>query len=568
MNPETKRAAIAAARRVVFAGLVILAVWLVLIALRAAIPASVIETLAESTGMSVETWNERVYESDWSTSFWTNEPVYERIGERLGTTARLVGLGGLISLAIAAVLLFIGEIIRRVTDRPEWLARLRQVLRLVVVSGGVSTPVFLAGTTFIFLTIINIGWELPEKFGAIATWSVIITSLLPVWLLVQAGHGERANQPDNISSLSLIRHLGIKLIIRLFRLIGVFLIVTVFIEQTMAQPGLGRLAFEALAQRDFPVSFAVIWVFAITVILVKLVADLIEIACNHFSKHASSTERKEDQAVRRLNIPRGWLIFCLVLVFISILVAIVGPFLAPYGFNEIILDDRLTPPSAQYLLGADNLGRDILSRMLYGIRLDVFAGLTCAGILVVLATGWATLVTYLRKANTWLGDTLEELAILPGEIIRAFPWAVLLMLLISMIVANYSHMTLVLICSLVLLPRAVEMLREAYRSPPEGKGWFFGILRAVPVMLIFTVAGTIFYISSLSYLGFGIPPPTPELGNMLSGTGRQYLVDAPWMLYWPYLCLLLLIFIWVMAGDVLLERFGFRSKALWAKALE
>ena len=87
-------------------------------------------------------------------------------------------------------------------------------------------------------------------------------------------------------------------------------------------------------------------------------------------------------------------------------------------------------------------------------------------------------------------------------------------------------------------------------------------------MLIFAVSGAILYISTASYLGFGVPPPTPELGGMLSGTGIQYMLEAPWILYWPSLWLSLLLLIWVMAGDALLERLGFRSKAVWAKALE
>jgi len=472
MSPETKRVVIAAGRRLVFSVLVLLGVWLVLIALRAAIPTSVIEALTARTGMSVDTLREMLFYGDWSTSLMTGEPVYEKIGGAFGITARIVGLGGLLSLAVAAVLLFLGIIISRATVRPGWLARVRQVLRLVVVSGGVGTPVFLVGMSFLFFVIIQLDWKLPEQFGALATWSVIIASLLPVWLLVQTGHGEITNwaTKPSASSKTLALHLGVRLVIRLLRLIGVFLIVTVFVEQTMCQSGLGRLAFSAIVQWDFPVSFAIMWVFAIIVVLVKLTADLIEIAYNHFTKQTASQEPVEEQTVPRFTVPRGWLTFSFVLVVISILVAVVGPLLAPYGYNEIILDDRLASASARHLLGADNLGRDVLSRLLYGVRTDVFAGLTCAGILAVLATGWATLAAYLRKANTWLGDTLEDLVMLPVEIIRAFPWIVMLMLLISMIMRDYSYLNLLLICSLVLLPRAVGMIQEAYRSPPEGKG--------------------------------------------------------------------------------------------------
>ena len=66
----------------------------------------------------------------------------------------------------------------------------------------------------------------------------------------------------------------------------------------------------------------------------------------------------------------------------------------------------------------------------------------------------------------------------------------------------------------VLLPRAVGMMRESYSSPPQGRGWLYRVLWSIPVMSILAIAGGILYASSLSFLGFGVPPPTPELGGM------------------------------------------------------
>ena len=94
------------------------------------------------------------------------------------------------------------------------------------------------------------------------------------------------------------------------------------------------------------------------------------------------------------------------------------------------------------------------------------------------------------------------------------------------------------------------------------------MVRSIPVMLVFGVAGTILYVSSISYLGFGVHPPNPELGGMLSGTGRTYMLEAPWMVKWPFIWLLVLSLVWVMAGQALLERLGFRSGAVWSKSVE
>jgi len=142
VNPESKRALIAIVRRIVFTSLILLGAWLTLTIIRGAIPSSVIEFLTEDTHMSVEAWSEIVYESDWSVSFWTNEPVSELISERLGLQVQMVVLAGLLSLVIAAVLLFIGMLISRVTKQPGWLAKGRSILRLLLVSRGVTNPVF------------------------------------------------------------------------------------------------------------------------------------------------------------------------------------------------------------------------------------------------------------------------------------------------------------------------------------------------------------------------------------------------------------------------------------------
>jgi peptide/nickel transport system permease protein len=587
VDTESRRALIAVGRRVVFAGLIILVAWLLLVGLRGTIPSGVIDMMMAQMGQEIPrdpgVW-------DWSSSLWKGEPVAELIIERVPATTGLLVFGGLLSLAIAAVLLFFGVLISRVTDRPGWLARVRQVLRLVLVSGGVSTPIFMLGTIFIVLPEIWWGWKLPIESVGHFWWQIFYVSLLPAWLLVQAGHGELSKWPAKLSPpyWTLVRHLGVKLVTRLLKLVGAIIAIIVLVEMIFASPGLGRLVFETVTQRDFPVMFGVAWFLVLVVVLVKLVAELIEIAYNHFSHTPVLSEPGEGQPTPRLGIPTGWLIFCLVLVFISIMVAAVGPNFAPYEYNEIIIAERLSAPSAEHILGTDNLGRDVFSRILFGIRTDLqapalmlipgmFIGwgiqvpnpwAILAGILVLLVfpIGWAILAAYLRKANNWLGDTLEDVVMLPRDIICAFPWLVLLLLFMSII--GVGLLQVALIGGFVLLPRTLGMMREAYSSPPEGRGWLYSVLWSIPVMFILAIAGGILYTSTLSYFGFGIPPPIPELGGMLSGTGRMYMLQAPWMSEWPRLVLVLLSFVWVMAGDALLERLGFRSKAVWSKTVE
>ena len=555
-------------RRIIFAGLVILIAWLALLALRGGIPDRLIDQMNEE-GQNEVIVSHDSWDWDWNTSIRTGDPVSTVAGERLGNTLGTIALTGLFSLVIAAILLFLGTLIAKATPRPGWLIKLRSILRLVLISGGASTPTALVGMVFA-LFLMTVGWIWKTTEGSIISvvWSVSFASLLPAWLLVQAGHGEISNLNNTLSVGMVIRHLAVKMIIRLFRLIGVIIVVTMTSSMVIPQ-GFGTLLRQSLATRDFPVIFSIVWIFVLIVVLVKLIADLIEIAY-HRSDMSVTANTSDEESPLKFALPKGWLIACMVLVGIILLVALLGPMLAPYGYNEMSLDDRLLGPSSTYLLGTDNLGRDILSRLLYATRLDIFAGLTCAGILAVLATAWAMLAGYFRKRNSRWRSILEDLILLPGSVITAVPWLVLVWLMMSMINRDIDHHTILatLVVSLVLLPRGVAMVREAYLTMPEEEGWLRRLLRAVPVMCFFTVGGSILYLASTSYYGFGINPPIPELGILLSGTGRQYMHEAPWMAQWPSLWLMLLLLIWVMTGDAILEKLGFRSKAVWAKAME
>ena len=568
MSEDGRRALIAAGRRVVFTGLIILGAWVLLVGLRGAAVATTAESMAEEAGVSQEAMTELLKEGDWSRSWWTDKSVAEEVGLRLGITLQLVALGGVMALVVAAALLFLGAIIGLVTDRPPWLAKIRQVLRMVLVSSGVAYPVFFG--TQLLMVYGAIWWEWSPPVGqGITWWPVFFVSMPITWLLVQSGHGVLADRPGGTASSYrlLARDIAVKLVTTLLKLVGALFVVAMLMEQMFALPGLWRLFLSSIFTRDYPVVFGAAWTFVIIVVLVKLAADLIEIAYNHFGGRAVTAEPAEEQPPLRRSIPRAWLIVSLVLVLASVVVAVVVPALAPYDYNEIHMADRLAPPGADYRLGTDSLGRDIFSRLLYGIRVDIQAAGMMVGMLVIVAAGFGIAGAALRRMDNWLGDTLEDLVMLPRDILCAFPWLMLLILLMSVVGVGLVQVAM-MAGLVVLLPRAVGMMREAYSSPPDGRGWLYSVLWSIPVMMMLAMAGGILYTSTLSFLGLGIPPPQPELGRMLSAEGRRYMLQAPWMARWPGIPLVLLILVWVMAGDALLERLGFRSKAVWAKVVE
>src|SRR4030042_7065519 len=137
MNPETKKILTTVIRKVLLCGLVRLVIWLVLMILRSNIPEDIIAMLNERSGGQEDIPKVSLNSADWDwdTSLWTGESLAERT-ESLGDTLTFLVVNGLISLGISALLLYLGVLIAKVTSYPPWIARLRSIFRLVIVSGG------------------------------------------------------------------------------------------------------------------------------------------------------------------------------------------------------------------------------------------------------------------------------------------------------------------------------------------------------------------------------------------------------------------------------------------------
>jgi ABC-type dipeptide/oligopeptide/nickel transport system permease subunit len=184
----------------------------------------------------------------------------------------------------------------------------------------------------------------------------------------------------------------------------------------------------------------------------------------------------------------------------------------------------------------------------------------------IIAIGWAMLAARCKRMNNWRGDTLEDIVLLPRDIICAFPWLVLLLLLISL-PGNKGVILITLIVGLVILARTVSILQDAFNSLTEWRDRLQNVLRAISIAFIFTTAGVIFYVALLSFLGFGLPLGIMELGT-LANSGTGFMQQAPWLLIAPLVVLSLILIIGVITGEALTERFGFRSGAFWSKTIE
>jgi peptide/nickel transport system permease protein len=223
------------------------------------------------------------------------------------------------------------------------------------------------------------------------------------------------------------------------------------------------------------------------------------------------------------------------------LVALVGPALAPFDPTEQALDRMLQPPGPGHLLGTDDLGRDILSRLLYGARVSLGVGVAAVGLAFGLG-GLLGLVAGYRGG--WFDEILMR--VLDG--LLAFPAIVLALAITAVLGPSLGHAMIAI--AIVGVPGFARLARgqvltlrsrefvEAARALGARDSRLLarhivpGMLAPVVVHASLRLAFAIVTEASLSFLGLGTQPPTPSWGAMLNA-GREYLEMAPWMSFAP-----------------------------------
>ena len=247
-----------------------------------------------------------------------------------------------------------------------------------------------------------------------------------------------------------------------------------------------------------------------------------------------------------------------IIILILILVAIFADVLAPYPYNEVHLIDRLQGPSAQYPLGTDGLGRDLLSRLIHGARISLFVGLAATTINVLVAV-------LIGGTSGFLGGTLDLGVQRFVDAWIAFPGLLLLLTIMSIVGRGVPQIIVVLgiaggIGASRVVRGAVIGVKEYdyfLAARAVGTPTSLILLRHVlpnimaPVIIIFSIniGGVILSAASLSFLGFGLPPAVPDWGGLLSRDGRLYMEMAPYLVFWPGLCLTITIYSLNMFGD-------------------
>jgi peptide/nickel transport system permease protein len=250
---------------------------------------------------------------------------------------------------------------------------------------------------------------------------------------------------------------------------------------------------------------------------------------------------------------------CGVITLVLLLIGIFADVLAPYGMNETS-GNRLLPPSAEYWLGTDDLGRDLLSRVIHGARVSMVVGLSVSLLGTIISVGIGALSGYLggkfdmilqRFVDAWL----------------CFP--ALLLYLVVMSFVGLGMLQVILVLSLAFGIGGSRFFRNITISLRENdyvtaakaigcsptrifiRHIVINMMGYIIVALTVRVPEVILAEASLSFLGLGIPPPNPSWGSMLSTSARTYMVTAPWLAIWPGLALSISVYAVNMFGDAL-----------------
>jgi peptide/nickel transport system permease protein len=251
-----------------------------------------------------------------------------------------------------------------------------------------------------------------------------------------------------------------------------------------------------------------------------------------------------------------------------VILAIFAPLLAPYDPYEMANKSRMTAPNQQYLLGTDDFGRDILSRIIYGSRISLGVGLVSVVIAVLLGTPIGLLAGY-------SGGWFDEISMRIMDILYSFPGIILAMLITAMLGPSLTN-TMISI-GIVYAPGFSRVIRGPVLSEKErdyvtasralGAGHLRILFRHIlpNVLAPFIVATTVTFSfallseAALSFLGLGAQPPEPSWGTMLL-TGKRFMEVAPWTAIFPGIAIMLAVLGSNLLGDALRDVLDPRMK--------
>ena len=261
--------------------------------------------------------------------------------------------------------------------------------------------------------------------------------------------------------------------------------------------------------------------------------------------------------IRRVLLSRGVVVFGLIIILILVIVAIFAPWLAPYDPYDQNLDQVLQQPSWEHLLGTDSLGRDTLSRIIYGARNSLMVGLVA---LCIAATIGMTIGLLAGYFGGWINAVLMRFV----DSLMCFPMILLALVIAALLGSGLRNVMIAL--GVAMLPGYARLMCGQVLSVKENdyvfaarslgasnariilRHVFYNCLPPLIVLVTMQIGAAILAEAGLSFLGIGIEPPGAAWGTMIND-GREYLLTNPILSSAPGIAIMLVVFAFNMVGD-------------------
>ena len=248
-----------------------------------------------------------------------------------------------------------------------------------------------------------------------------------------------------------------------------------------------------------------------------------------------------------------------ILVFLLLAITVLTPFIAPYDPLDAIMREANSAPSTAHLFGTDKLGRDVLSRILYGASYSLTSVLGLVAIIFVVGTTLGVIAGY-------FGGVVDVVIMRIADMMISFPGIILAIAIAGILGGSLINAMIAMLCvtwtkyarlarSMVLKIKKRDFVDAAVVSGGSALHilWVHILPNILPLMIITAAAdigAMMMELAGLSFLGFGSQPPAPEWGLMLN-EGRQQLQTAPWLMFFPGLAIFITVVVFNLWGDSL-----------------
>lgn len=262
------------------------------------------------------------------------------------------------------------------------------------------------------------------------------------------------------------------------------------------------------------------------------------------------------KVIKFLKAHKQFTVFSFLAVLI-VLTAVFAPVIAPRDPLYAVMNDSLKAPCAEYICGADKLGRDVLSRVIFGTRSSLTMTLSLVAVVFVVGTS-------LGVISGFFGGAVDEIIMRISDMMISFPGLVLAIAIAGLLGPNMVNAVLAIAVvswtkyarlsrSLVIKVKNSVFIEAAVLSGTKTHNIILRhILPNIISTMIITAASDIgtmmLELASLSFLGFGAQAPTPEWGLMLN-EGRAYISKAPWLMIYPGIAIVIVVVVFNMLGD-------------------